>query len=382
MRLGRSLRSAIHLPVIVPAALLLVVGLFVLSGIHMRVGYRWVGDWHLTQMSGIALGLAAAVVAVLVPYKALVRHAYLAYAAALLLLVIVLIVGPVRKESRRWLSLFGVDVQPSEIMKLVLVLTLARFIRFRDSYKTFRGLGAPFLLTLIPMALILKQPDLGTALLCIPLLFTMLFAAGARLRHLLLIMVMGACAILPVYHWGLKDYQKRRIDGFLAQLPFSKNDDAKQDNQGPGYQVHKSKIAVGSGGLTGVGLGEGQAAALHWVPERHNDFIFAVVANELGLVGSSFVLFLFAWLQLAILALALRHRDPAGRLICMGVFALFTFQAYINIAMTLGVMPITGLTLPFLSYGRSSVVVSIVAVALVCNVAARPSYEFGRGDFD
>ena len=130
------------------------------------------------------------------------RRAYLVYGVAILLLLMVLFMGTVRKDSRRWLSLFGIDFQPSEVMKLALVLTLARFIRFRDSYKTFRGLGAPFLLTLVPMALILKQPDLGTALLCIPMLFTMLFAAGARMRHLAVIMVMGICGILPSTTWG------------------------------------------------------------------------------------------------------------------------------------------------------------------------------------
>jgi rod shape determining protein RodA len=195
-------------------------------------------------------------------------------------------------------------------------------------------------------------------------------------------MVMGACAIFPVYEWGLKDYQKGRIDGFLKQLPFAGGGKGADDVTGQGYQVFHSKVAVGSGGFFGVGIGEGEANALQRVPERHNDFIFAVVAHELGLAGSLIVLLLFGWLLLGILAVGMRHRDPAGRLICIGIFALFGFQAFINVAMTVGLMPITGLTLPFLSYGRSSLVVSIVAVALVCNVAARPSYEFGRGDFD
>ena len=384
MRLGRSLRSAVHLPVVIPAALLLIAGMIFLSGVHVRLGYRWVGGWHVKQMTGIALGLAAAVVVVLIPYKTLVGRAYLVYGAAILLLLLVLAAGTVRKDSRRWLNVLGFDFQPSEVMKLALILTLARFIRFRNSYKRFKGLGAPFLLTLIPMALILKQPDLGTALLCIPILFTMLFVAGARIRHLALIMVMGAGCIYPMYEWGLKDYQKRRIDGFLAQIPIvgrSKDADTKSaDVRGMGYQVHQSKIAIGSGGIAGVG--SDQAQSLRWVPERLNDFVFAVVANKAGLFGAFLVLALFVWLLVAILAVAMRHRDPAGRLICVGVFALFFFQAFINIGMTIGLMPITGMTLPLLSYGRSSVLVSILAVGLVCNVAARPSYEFGRGDFD
>jgi cell division protein FtsW (lipid II flippase) len=377
----RSLRGALHWPVIVPGVLLLLIGMYVLSGIDIRVGYRWLSDWHVRQLSGVLLGLAASVLVILVPYKEIVRRAYLFYAVNIVLLVLVILVGATRNESRRWLSLMGFDFQPSELMKLTLVITLARFIRFRSSYKTFRGLTAPFLLTLLPMALILKQPDLGTALLCIPLLFTMLFVAGARARHLLLILVLGASAIFPVYKWGLKDYQRRRVDGFIAQLPFvgKTKEELKDLAKGQNFQVHQSKIAIGSGGVIGA---SGHERAVHWVPERHNDFIFAVVGHQLGLFGGMFVFLLYACLLLAILFVAMHHRDPAGRLICVGVFALFGFQAFINISMTVGLMPITGLTLPLLSYGRSSVVVSIIGLALVCNVAARPSYEFGRGDFD
>jgi rod shape determining protein RodA len=378
--IARSLRSSLHWPVILPASALILLGLLFLSGLTIRVGGTYRVDWHLEQLEGIALGLALALAVVLVPYKALVRHAYLFYAANLLLLVLVIVIGTERKNAQRWLTLFGFNFQPSELLKLTLVITLARFIRFRSSYKTFKGLGVPFLITLIPMALILKQPDLGTALLCIPILFTMLFVAGARARHLVLILVMGTLAILPVYLWGLEDYQRRRVDGFLAQLSIVKPaENEVQLERGTNFQVTSSKIAIGSGGITGVGLANGERESLYWVPERHNDFVFTVVGNEWGLFGGMLVLFFFGWILLSILSLAARHRDPAGRLLCVGVFALFGFQAFINVAMTVGLMPITGLTLPFLSYGRSSVIVSILAVAVVCNVAARPSYEFGRG---
>ena len=386
LRVGHSLRPALHWPVIVPAALLLVTGLLLLSRVTIRVGGVWLDEWHTRQITGIALGLAGAVVIVLVPYKTLVRHAYLFYVIVLAMLVVVLLFGAERKQAQRWLTLFGFDFQPSELMKLTLVVTLARFIRFRSSYKTFRGLGAPFLLTLIPMAMILKQPDLGTALLCVPLLFTMLFVAGARMRHLALIMVLGVAMMFPVYKWGLKPYQKQRLDGFLVQLALLESPETTKEVQelerGQNFQVSKSKIAIGSGGFLGASDDGGESLALFWVPERHNDFVFTVAGNAWGLAGCALILLLFAWLLLAILHLASRHRDPAGRLLCVGVFALFGFQAFVNLAMTVGLVPITGLTLPFLSYGRSSVVVSILAIALVCNVAARPSYEFGRGDFD
>jgi len=386
---ARSVLASLHWPVILPAFFLLLFGVVVLGGVEIPVGGDWKGGWDLRQLSGIALGVAAGAVACLVPYKTLVRHAYIVYAGALFLLVVVLVAGTVRNLARRWIVIFGFDFQPSELMKVALILTLARFIRFRSSYKTFKGLGAPFLLTLVPMGLILKQPDLGTALLCVPILFAMLFVAGARARHLLTIVLLGACAMYPVYRWGLHGYQKSRIDGFVAQLPFLRQDKTKDDEKDredlerrENYQVKHSEIAIGSGGMFGVDAEDNEATALDWVPERHNDFVFAAVGNQWGLFGSTVVLVLLGWLLAATLGVAARQRDPAGSLICVGVFALLGSQAFINIGMTMGVVPVTGMTLPFLSYGRSSVVVTIVAVALVCNVAAHPSYEFGRGDFD
>ena len=387
--LSRNLRASLHWPVILPSAGLLLMGVIALSGIDLRIGGIWIGDWHLRQLFGIAIGLAAAFVVLLVPYKTWVRHAYLLYAVNIGLLLLVMVIGSTAMGGQRWLSIGGFNFQPSELMKVTLVLTLARFIRFRSSYKTFRGLGTPFLLTLFPMALILQQPDLGTALLCMPLLFATLFVAGARARHLALILFLGASAIVPLYH-QLEPYQRRRVDGFLAQLPLVKREpktdqereEAAQLQREINYQVENSKMAVGSGGVIGVGLGHGEDEALYWVPERHTDFIFTAVCNEMGFLGALVTLALFAWLLMSILAVATRQRDPAGRLICVGVFTLFASQAFVKMAMTVGLVPITGMTLPFVSYGRSSVVVSILASALVCNVAGRPSYEFGRGDFD
>jgi cell division protein FtsW (lipid II flippase) len=395
----RGLRIPLYWPAILPTAGLLLLGLAALSGIEVRLGLRWVDDWHVRQAIGIAVGLAAGAAFVLVPYKTIVARAYLLYAATLLLLVVVLVAGSQRNNARRWIELPGFEFQPSELMKLALVITLARYIRFRSSYKTFKGLFTPFLLTLVPMGLILIQPDLGTALLFIPILFAMLFSAGARPRHLLLVILLGAAGILPLYQWGLRPYQKERIDGFLVQLGVvspegaakSGGDDerkqavalrlkamAKDEN----YQLEQSKVAVGAGGFLGADEDGAHGQVLYRVPERQTDFVFAAVANRWGFLGGLLLVGLLGWLLVSILAVAARHRDPAGRLLCLGVFAMLAGQALINLAMTVGLMPVTGLTLPFLSYGRSSLVVCILGVALVCNVAARPAYEFGRGDFD
>jgi cell division protein FtsW (lipid II flippase) len=380
----RALRIPVHWPAAAPALALVALGFAILAGVEVRQRLDWVDDWHVLQLTGIAVGLAGAAALLVVPYKAIVSRAYLIYGANLLLLVLVLLVGAVRNNARRWLSFPGFDFQPSELMKLALVITLARFIRFRSSYKTFAGLWAPFLLTLVPMGLILVQPDLGTALLFIPILFTMLFAAGARARHLLAVALLGALGILPVYKWGLHDYQRERIDGFLVQLGVMERDSAraKAMERDENFQLQQSKIAIGAGGLAGAPADTPAGRVLYRVPERQTDFVFAALANRWGFLGALLVLLLLGWLLFAILAVAARHRDPAGRLLCLGIFAMFGGQAFINLAMTVGLLPVTGLTLPFVSFGRSSIVVSILAVALVCNVAARPAYEFGRGDFD
>jgi len=385
---ARDLRRQLHWPVLLPMALLLLMGIVALSdiAIHIR-GTGWVSNWDMKQLRWVLVGAAASSIVLLVPYKSMVERAYLAYGLNLLLLIVVLFAGTV-KGSSRWIYIGGIGFQPSELMKLTLVLTLARFIRFKSSYKTVAGLAAPFLLTLVPMALILKQPDLGTALLCIPLLFVTLFVAGARPRHLLVIALLGALAIYPVYRFGMARYQQGRIDGFVAQLPLvaaARKMDKKESralDRGNNYQVEQSKIAVGTGGWFGVGEDEGGVTAMRALPERHNDFIFPVIANRWGLFGCVVLLGLYLWLLCAVLAVAVRQRDPAGRLICVGVFALLGAQGFVNVAMTIGLMPITGMTLPFVSYGGTSLIVSMVAIALVCNVAARPSFEFGRGDFD
>jgi len=401
----RDLRRQLHLPVLVPMAILLTIGIIALSDLVLHIqGQGWVDGWATRQLRWVLIGTAVSAVVLLVPYKLIVERAYVVYGLSLLLLVAVLFTNE-RNGATRWIQFGGIGFQPSELMKLALILTLARFIRFKSSYKTFSGLGAPFLLTLIPMALILMQPDLGTALLCIPLLFVTLFVAGARPHHLAAITILGALAIVPVYQHGLKDYQRDRIDGYLAQLPFvprnkdeadrvdpnkteaqlrkerrAKRRAARAMAQGNDYQVRQSKIAVGTGGWIGMGAGEGDAIGR--LPERHNDFIFPVIANRWGLLGCAFLLVTYFWLLGAILMVALRQRDPAGRLICVGVFAVIGSQAFVNIAMTVGLMPITGMTLPFVSYGGTSLIVSMLLIALVCNVAGRPSFEFGRGDFD
>lgn len=220
-------------------------------------------------------------------YQKIGRYAYPAFAITLVLLVLLVLdryinlpLIPVINGSRRWISLGPLSLQPSEFMKVVLILTLARYLRFRSSYRRWRGLIPPFLLTLLPMGLILQQPDLGTTLMLLPVLFIMLFVAGARLRHLTMIVLLG-CATLPAFYvYGMKDYQRERF-----QILFKQNVEDVRWQMGPGYQLRQSKTALGSGGLTGEGWGQGVFIEKSLVPEEHNDFIFAIIGHQWGLVG-------------------------------------------------------------------------------------------------
>ncbi|MFB3067082.1 MAG: FtsW/RodA/SpoVE family cell cycle protein, partial [Planctomycetota bacterium] len=213
---AQALRASLRGTTLLPTFALVLFGLLCLASVGKGGGPLRIDDWHVRQMAAVAIGLMVGTVLLLVPFKKLVANAYFFYALNIGLLLAVLFLAPPKKGAQRWISVAGFDLQPSEYMKIVLVLTLARYIRFRSSYKTFKGLGTPFLLTLLPMALVLKQPDLGTALIFIPILFTMLFVAGARLRHLITIVLLGALAMVPIWKFGLKEYQRDRIHGFVV----------------------------------------------------------------------------------------------------------------------------------------------------------------------
>ena len=322
------------------------------------------------QLVRVALSLLVFLAVVAVPYDWIGRHSAAIYLGGIALLLAVFFVGREANGSSRWIPLGFMDLQPSEVMKLALIVALAQAMRFRDALEGWGGLVVPFALTGVPMVLILKQPDLGTTLIFLPILFTMLLVGGARLLHLGLITACGLVAAPVAFAFGLKAYQRARISAFI---------DPEKSPLGAGYQILQSLTAVGSGGLTGRGYGEGTQTHLQFLPERHTDFIFAVIAEEWGFVGAGALLILFLALLLVCLAIAARTRDPLGRLLVIGVVALIGTQVIINTGMTVGLMPITGLTLPFVSFGGSSLIVSLMAMGLVVNVALRPVPLYATG---
>ncbi len=299
---------------------------------------------------------------------------------------------PVRNGARAWISLGSITLQPSELMKVAFVLSMAWYLRYRSSYRTLRGLLIPFFIMFIPVALILKQPDLGTALLFAPSLFFMLVAAGAKLRHLGLLLALVIATIVinvAIALWApdsmqiLRPHQRARI---VSMVSLAQGDTRYIKTSA--YQQDKAMTLVSAGGLTGYGK-ERSATIVKFnkVPHVHNDMIFAVIANRWGLLGVYVVLGLYFVLISSMLLTAARSKDPLAQLSCVGFAGMIFTQATINIGMNLGILPVTGITLPLISYGGSSLVATFAMIGLTLNFAsrrpamlARPSFEFDNPD--
>ena len=294
------------------------------------------------------------------------------------------------KGAWAWINLGSVSLEPAELMKIAYVLVMARYLRFRSNYRSMTGLLIPFAITLVPLALILKQPDLGMASLFVPTLFAMLFVAGARLRHLGLIVLMGIIAVpilwmsgprdegapgLPVLKHGpvfVKKYQRERVFAMFKHDPKTLRESA--------YQTQHAMTAFASGSITGKGPGViplGQN-----VPEAHNDMIFALVGEQFGFLGAAVVLGAFLVLFASGIEIAAATREPFGRLTAIGIVSMLAAQAIVNLMVMMRLMPVTGITLPFVSYGGSSLVSSFMAVGLLLNVGQNRPLVIARESFD
>jgi len=311
---------------------------------------------------GLAFGLFFGLL--VIDYRTIGKLSPYLYIANLAGLAAVFVLGVSINGSQRWIPFGSIRIQPSEFMKLVVIIVLAKYAaKFREM-KNFRNLVIPGILCLIPMAMIAKQPDMGTTLVFVPLFFTIMFAGGARFKHLALIALVGI-ALTPVLWFGvLKDYQKGRLLAFI-------NPESSEYRLSEGYQLIQSKVAVGSGGLTGKGWGMGTQNTHEMLPERHTDFVFSVVGEEWGFAGCVFVLGLLFGIMMLCLDVAYSTGDRFGRYLAVGVAVFIFVQTLVNVSMTIGLMPITGLTLPFVSYGGSSLMPSMAGIALVINVGMR-----------
>ena len=387
-------------------SLIMVVCMTTLLGITMvySATYDWdqgtAGNIYQKQIAWAAVALLGLVLTVAVPLKFYYAFAYILYGAAVLILLLVLKLGDLR-----WFTLGSIHVQPSELAKIATVLALARYLSMRNlNLDCARTFVMPVILVLLPALLVYKQPDLGTALVFGAVLFPMLFWAGLRPVNLffiispalsmicafhsfalgiLILLLAGVIllarprltAILTLvainltvaigapYLWDhrLHDYQQRRILTFL-------NPD--MDKLGAGYQVIQSRVAIGSGGLTGKGFLQGTQTKLAFLPEQHTDFIFSVVGEEFGFFGALTVLALFFFIIWRGILIATQTKSRFSSLVAIGLVTILVFHIYVNIGMTIGVMPVTGLPLPFLSYGGSTLVTNMILVGFLLNIHA------------
>lgn len=321
------------------------------------------GYYVKRQAVFVVVGIVVMALAAAVDYRRLRDFAPIFYGASVLALLAIL--TPLGKKSlgaQAWFQIGPYQLEPSEFAKIALIIGLAGFCA---SYKGRLG-GRELLIVLglaaVPFALIYKQPDLGTALVLGAILFGVLMVGGLQTRHLALLGGIALIGVVLVLHFGvLKKYQQERLSAFLNS---SSNSEAT-------YNVNQSKIAIGSGGVAGEGLFKGTQTNLSYVPEQQTDFIFTAVGEQLGLVGSALLLSLFVLIVWRTWRAAASARDATGTLICVGVLAMLVFQIFENVGMTMGIMPIAGIPLPFMSYGGSAVVCTFAGIGLVLNVQMR-----------
>jgi len=368
------------------------------------------------QLIFAAVGICSFLAANMVNYRRLGAISYSLYGAVLVLLVLLLVSRyivplpfmPAINGTHRWISVqiggFHLpNLQPSELCKICYILALAWYLRYRSNYRNLKSLLGPFVLTVLPMLLILLEPDLGTVLLMMPVFFTMIFVAGAKARHLLLIILM-AVLISPLMWFKMKSYQRIRISSVLLQSKWLREKAEQHPVLGKilvgdrfssrrwesdwGYHLMRSKFAVASGGAGGYGFRRGPFVKYSFflpTKTQHNDFIFSIIAHQWGFTGSLALFLLYAIVVWCGLEIAANNTDPFGRLLTVGIVAMFAVEVIVNISMTVGLMPITGLTLPFVSYGGSSLLGSMIAVGLLNNVGrCRPfgmSREAGKRSF-
>ncbi len=328
--------------------------------ISMRAGHQI----FIHQLVYYGLGAAITLLVISVDYRFLLSFNRLFYGVVIALLVIALLSGKQIASTQRWIDLGFFRLQPSELAKLALVVSLAAYYSRRDCCIAagFRDLAMPVILTAIPFVLIMKQPDLGTALMLFFILFSMTCLINVK-GKIVAAAIGSGLAIAPIaWIWLLKPYQKQRILTLFNPERYAHD---------AGYHIIQSKIAVGSGMLYGKGYMQGTQVHLNFLPERHTDFIFSVLAEEWGFIGSMVVIGLFFLMIVFIFDIAANARDKFGSLLAFGLGALLLWQGFINIGMILGILPVVGMPLPLFSYGGSSLVTTMIAIGIILNVSMR-----------
>ncbi len=376
MYLGQSYREHASLMARLIAINWIVVALIcLLGGVGVALLYSAAGGdfdpWATRHMTRLALGLGIMLAAAVVDLRLWLRHAYWVFFVALVLLGMVELFGVGAMGAERWLVVGPVRVQPSEIMKVALVLALARYfhrLNFDDIGRP-HYLIPPLLLIALPVAMVLRQPDLGTAGVLLMLGVVMFFLAGVRWWKFALGAALAVAAVPVAWRYVLHGYQKRRLLAFL---------DPESDPLGAGYHILQSKIALGAGGLSGKGFLEGSQSHLNFLPEIQTDFIFTILAEEFGLLGGLGLLALYGLFIVYAVRIAIGSRNQFGRLVAAGISALVFLHVFINMAMVMGLVPVVGVPLPLVSYGGTALLSLMFGFGLVLSVYVHRDARIGR----
>ena len=361
--LSRRLLKNLDFVTIATVSLLIVISLVIIgSATHVNTPSddRY---WYVARQGSFALMNVVIIFVVLnFDYRILGKFATSLYVINLLMLLAVMFIGHSALGAQRWIQIGPISLQPSEFSKLIMIIALADLLdKKAGRLDSFKDIIPIFLYVGLPFVLVLKQPDLGTALVFMAILFGMIFVAGIRTKHLMIIFA-SALAFVPIFWHFLKDYQKMRLTVFM---------DPNVDPLGSGYHIIQSKIAIGSGMLFGKGLFGGTQSQLNFLPENHTDFIFAVIGEELGFVGAIFILLLYFILLYRGIKIAGSARDNFGTLLATGITSMLVFHVLVNVGMTAGIMPVTGIPLPLMSYGVSALTTNMVSVGILLNIYMR-----------
>ena len=360
-------RLIFHVDWLLIGALLMIVGIgiaMIYSTTYVIVGDAGhAGPQVRTQTYALVLGFIALAICLAIDYRVLAENSLVIFGGLIALLLFVLVKGSTQFNATRWIEIGSFNLQPSEFARMTLALLLAMFFgENRRGARNLSDLAIGGMFTAVPILLIAKQPDLGTAVTLIPVFFGVAYLAGMRLRLLGVIALVAVLMAPLAWQFALKDYQKTRITTFL---------DPEQDARGDGYQQIQARITVGSGGLTGKGFMKGTQGLYKFLPVAHNDFIFSVLAEERGFIGVLVVLGLYLFVILRSLEAARLAKDRLGAYLVAGIIAGFTFQVIYNIAMSAGLAPVKGITLPLMSYGGSSLIAAMATFGLILNVRMR-----------
>jgi len=358
--------SSLHLPLIALIAVTCSYGLLVL---YSAAGAN-IHPWVYKQLIHIIVCVPLLVLIAFLDIRTIYRMAWILYIVILLMLIGVDILGYTAKGGTRWIEIAGMRIQPSEPMKLVIVIMLARYfhgINERDVDR-MQYLIIPIIATLLPAAIIMKQPDLGTGGIILIIASFIFFAAGVSIKKFLVVFA-GLCTSMPILWAFLREYQKKRILVFL---------NPELDPLGSGYNIVQSKISIGSGGLFGKGIGSGPQSQLHFLPEHQTDFIFASLSEDFGFLGGIILLILYSLIIYISIGIAINAKSIFGKLLAIGVISMFFSHIFINIGMVMGLVPVVGVPLPLISYGGTMMGSMLGGFALIMNVHLNQSVIIGQ----